>query len=81
MPRWAALLLATILLAELMNVVALAYFAHGQAETSPPVQADLAPTVQPPFDWLPVPARRGVPHITIPPDRAADNRAATEDAP
>ena len=77
--RWAALLLATILLAHLMNMVAFGYFAFGQADPSASVQAELFPTDQPPVDWLPVPSRRGVSLVTMPPDRAADNRAAAED--
>jgi hypothetical protein len=75
--RWAGLLLATLILAHLMNVVASGYFAYGgQAEA--PVQAEVSPTVQPPVDWLPVAIRPGMPHIAVPPDRAADNRVAED---
>jgi hypothetical protein len=81
MPRWAGLLVTTILLAQLMNMVVFGYFAHGQVDTSPPVQAEPAAAEQPPIDWLPVPTRLGVPRIAIPPDRAADNRAVAEDNP
>jgi hypothetical protein len=81
MPRWSALLLATILLARLMNMVVFRYFAYGQVDTSPPVQAERAAAEQPPIDWLPAPTRLGVPRIAIPPDRAADNRAVAEDNP
>jgi hypothetical protein len=81
MPRWAAVLLATLLLAHLMNMAVFGYFADGAVDTSAPVQAEPAAAEQPPIDWLPVPTRLGVQKIAIPPDRAADNRAVAEDNP
>jgi len=76
--RWAGLLLATIALAQFMNLVASGYFAHGQSEATAPVQAEVVPVDQPPDDWLPVATRPGTPHVAVPPDRAADNRAAAD---
>jgi hypothetical protein len=81
MPRWAALLVTTILLAHLMNMVVFNYFAYGQVATSEPAQVEPAVAEQPPIDWLPDPTRLGVPRMAIPPDRAADNRAEAEDNP
>jgi hypothetical protein len=81
-PRWAALLLTTVLLAHLMNTLAFSYFAYAQTNISAPTpQAELAAADQQPEDWVPVPTRLGVPRIAIPPDRAEDNRSVAEGNP
>ena len=81
--QWAPLLATTIVLAQMMNSVAVSYFERPRiVPTTPVVNTDI-----PQFDdrfldaKAPAVAKVGSIRIAVPPDRASDNRSSPRTAP